>query len=170
AQGAQLRGKRQSARFYTVKKRFHSQAIACQQQPPFAAIPNGERKHATQVVEEPEVVLLVKMQNGFGVAVRPELMAPRQEIRAQIAIVIDFTVEGNPDGLVLVGDRLVAAGQVNDAQAPIPQAQRAVQVKALVVRPTMHHRVRSALERNRISRLARTEIEDATNAAHKGSD
>ena len=109
------------------------------------------------------------MQNGFGVAVRPELMAPRQEVRAQIAIVIDFTVEGNPDGLVLVGDGLVAARQINDAQAPVPQAQRAVQVKALVVRPTMRHRVRSALERDRISRLARTEIENSTNAAHKSS-
>src|SRR5208337_367094 len=106
-------------------------------------------------------ILLVKMQNGFGVAVRPELMAPGEEIRAQIAVVIDFTVESNPDGLVLVGDGLVAARQINNAQAPVPQSQHAVQVKALVIRPTMRHRVRSALERNWINRLACTEIENS---------
>jgi len=43
-------------------------------------------------------------------------------------------------------------------------------VKALVIRPTMRHRVRSALERNWINRLACTEIENSTNAAHRSSE
>ena len=53
----------------------------------------------------------------------------------QLAIVVDFPVEGNPEAAVLVRNRLVPAGKVNDAQPAVREAEFAIQVKAFVVRP-----------------------------------
>jgi hypothetical protein len=107
------------------------------------------------------------MQNSFGVAMGPELVAARQEIRTEIAVIINFAVERDPDGLVLIGDGLVTARQIDDAQAAVSQAHGSIQVKALIIRPSMRHRVRSALKRNGVGGLTRTEIVNSTNAAHK---
>jgi hypothetical protein len=60
----------------------------------------------------------------------------------------------------------VTAREVNDAEAAIAEAEFTVQVKAFVVRPAVRHRIGGALERDRVSRLARCEIENSADTAH----
>ena len=53
---------------------------------------------------------------------RAEGVAGGLELGAQLAVVVDLAVVDEPDGLVLVGDGLVAAVAVDDAQAAVAEA------------------------------------------------
>ena len=79
-------------------------------------------------------VLFVKMQDDFGVRCRAKLVAAFK-LLAQLAIVVDFTVEGNPESAVFIRNRLVPAGKVDDAQPPVGNAEFSVQIETFVVRP-----------------------------------
>lgn len=56
-------------------------------------------------------LLLVEVQDDFAVGVRPELVAAPFEIGAQLAMVVDLTVEDQGQRLILVGERRLAAGR-----------------------------------------------------------
>src|SRR5579859_3951473 len=85
----------------------------------------------------------------------------------ELAVVINLTVEGNPDGLIFVRQRLVPAGKVNNAQPPVAEAELPVNVPAFVIGAAMHHRVRCALQRSAIGGRLRAEIEYSADAAHR---
>ena len=50
--------------------------------------------------------VFIKMDEGFRVAMRPEAMPAAFQAAAEGGEVVDFAVEDDPHGLVLVGDRL----------------------------------------------------------------
>ena len=56
------------------------------------------------------------MDDRFGVAVRAEAVAARFEVGPQLAVVVDFAVEGDPDRLVFVRQRLPTGGEVDNRQ------------------------------------------------------
>src|SRR2546426_9691432 len=92
-------------------------------------------------------------------------MTARAEIGGQLPVVVDLAVEHDPDGAIFVADRLVARLQVDDAQAAHPQTRTGPQIKALVVRTTVHQgRAHGAqlIERHRLS----VEAHDPRDAAH----
>src|SRR5204862_7048220 len=81
-------------------------------------------------------LLVVEVNNGFGVAVRPEAVAPRDEPVAKVLEVVDLAVENNLHGRVFIGHRLAGVGaQVDDPQPPERQcaepARRAVRSGAV---------------------------------------
>jgi hypothetical protein len=55
--------------------------------------------------------------------------------------IVDFAVEGDPDRLILVADRLMAPGNVDDAQTPYAQGCRIVHIVAIVVWSTVPYRL-----------------------------
>ncbi len=52
-------------------------------------------------------------------------------------MVVDFSVEDNPDSSVLIGHGLMAAGYVNNAEPPEAHCNRAAAQRASVVRPAV---------------------------------
>src|SRR5216684_1249906 len=54
-------------------------------------------------------------------------------------MVIDFAVEDDPDGPRFVTDRLVASGDINDAEAAHANTDWAIGIDAFIVRATMRH-------------------------------
>ncbi len=58
------------------------------------------------------------MDEHLGVAVGGESVTALAQLLAQAGVVVDLAVEGDPDRAVLVGERLVAALEVEDRQAP----------------------------------------------------
>jgi hypothetical protein len=58
------------------------------------------------------------------------------------------------------------AREVNDTEAAIAKTHFTLEIKPLIVRPTVRHSVRGALQGITISGGARSEIEDSANTAH----
>jgi hypothetical protein len=44
------------------------------------------------------------------------------ELAPQVAVVVDLAVEDDPDGAILVADRLLAVVEIDDAQPPHAEA------------------------------------------------
>ena len=94
-------------------------------------------------------------------------MAARLEVGAQLAIVVDLAVEDDPDGAVLVADRLVAAGEVDDAAAAAcPRPTRAVDVDAFVVGAPVNDGLTHRPDDSRLDLLVPIVIELSGDAAH----
>jgi len=89
------------------------------------------------------------------------------------AMVVDFTIEDNPDRSILVGHRLVAGRrQVNDREAAESEAQTVIrtQIRACTVRPAVNHGVSHGSQQIfGDSRLYLPVSVDARNATHLSS-
>src|SRR5450631_2979697 len=81
------------------------------------------------------------MNDSFRVAMGRVTMASRDELFAQGGVVVDFSVEDDPEGAIFVADGLVAGRQIDDAEAPHAQAHGTVRVHALIVGSAVHHRL-----------------------------
>ncbi len=113
-QGLELAGEEQPVGFEAIEQRLFAKTVAGEKQlfPP--VVPNGQREHAAEVPHAVGTVLLVQVDDGLGVTVRAEAMAAGFEVGPQLAVVVDFTVERNPDRLVLVRERLPPGGEVDN--------------------------------------------------------
>ena len=117
-----------------VVQRLDAEAIAREQQAAVGAIPDREREHALQPLDASLAFLFVEVQDRFGVAARAVAVPAPLEIRPQLRVVVDLAVEDDPHRLVFVGHRLVAAGHIDDRQAPVAEAGGTVDVEAGGVR------------------------------------
>ena len=106
--------------------------------------------------------LLVGVDDDLGVAVRAEGVAGGLELGAQLAVVVDLAVVDEPDGLVLVGDGLVAALAVDDAQAAVAEADGRRLEGAGVVGAAVHDGGGHAPEKLPVGRAG-----EAEDAAHE---
>src|SRR6185295_11799045 len=91
-------------------------------------------------------VLLVEVEVHLGVARRAEAVSLALEDYAQLTMVVDLAVLDDMNRAVLVRDRLVAAGEVDDGQAARGQCDGAVDDVALAVRAPVAERVVHGLE------------------------
>ena len=107
--------------------------VAAQDQRPRLAIPERDGELAPRLVEHRLAVVFVEMDPRLGVAARRQAMPAGQELPAQLGILEQLAVEGDPDRAVLVADRLPAAGQVDDRQPPGPERHARLDVELLVV-------------------------------------
>ena len=117
----QLAGEQQPARLVTVDERLLAQPIAGEHQLLPPGVPNGQGEHAVQMRHELRPFVFVEMDKHFGIAIGAEAMPGPFEPAAEVAEVIDFAVEDDPYRTVFVGQRLFAAGEVDDGQPPMAQ-------------------------------------------------
>src|SRR5262249_40761667 len=118
------------------------------------------------VFDQPVATFLVQVDQHLRVAVRVELVAALFQAGPQLAIVVHLPVEDDLDRTVLIADRLIAAGQVDDRQpaAGQPEAGRAPQ--PLGVRPAVGEAVRHRLQHGPVHRPRRVGVEYTRNSAH----
>ncbi len=117
----QLAGEQQPARLVPIDQRLLAQPVAGQEQLPPPGVPEGEGEHAVQVREHLRPLVLVEMDEHFRVALGAEAVAGPLQPAAELAEVVDFAVEDDPHRAVLVGHRLLAAGEVDDRQPAMAQ-------------------------------------------------
>ena len=132
-----LRAKHKDAVLKVIVERLDAEPVARDKQLAGTEVPDGKCEHASQVQHAIAAVLFVKMEDGFGVAVRAVAMAAGLEFLPKIAMVVDFAVVDDAQGFVFVRDGLMAGSEVNDAQAAHGQTNVALQEKALVVGAAM---------------------------------
>jgi hypothetical protein len=70
-----------------------------------------------------------------------KLVAARFERRAQLAEIINFTVEDNTDITGFVEDRLVSAGKIDNAETAHAKGNRRSDEDAVFVRTAMPYRI-----------------------------
>src|SRR3954451_3302544 len=99
-----------------VEQRIDAEVIARHEQRLLLAIVDDERELAVDLVEKVDTFVFVKMQEDFDVAVRAEDVAFLLERVSELAIVVDLAVAEEDERAVFAVDRLVAAGQIDDAQ------------------------------------------------------
>src|SRR6266487_241598 len=87
------------------------------------------------------------MDEDLGVGLRGEHVAGRDELLAEVAMVVDLSVLDDPYHRVLIGHRLTAALDVDDRQ-PAHAEGHAVEMDAsFVVRSAVDHRTAHSLDK-----------------------
>src|SRR6185437_8523110 len=150
-------------------QRLDAEAVARQEEPPLAAVPDREREHPLEALDAALALLLVEVEDGLGVGAAAVAVAALLELRAQRRVVVDLAVVDEPDALVLVRHRLRAARQVDDREPPVAEANRAVEPQPLAVGAAMAQRLAHALHAGAVHALARVQPDDAGDSTHAGS-
>src|SRR5262249_51527056 len=75
------------------EQRFFARSIPREHQSFFCTIPQCNRKHPTQMLNEVQSVLLVEMQDRFGIRGSCEFMALGLKRRGKRLIIVDLSIE-----------------------------------------------------------------------------
>src|SRR5215469_13441683 len=90
------------------------------------------------------------------------------EHTAQLAVVVDFTIEHHCNIPVFIEDWLMPCFQINDTQATNPQANTWRKVKTFVIRTAVQHNIAHPFEK--LSRGQNSvSLHNSSNSAHASS-
>ena len=162
---AELRRELERAARVAVIERLDAVAVAGEHEAPPLRVPERNREHAAQAPRELGAVLLVEMQVHLRVAVGAKHVALSLELAAQLGVVVDLPVLDDGARPVLVRDRLVAAGEVDDREAPRGETDGAVDVLAAAVRAAMDEQ--RAHRREPVDVGGAASRRDSTDPAHR---
>ena len=98
-------------------QRLFPGAVAREKQRLVEAVPNRKREHAAQAAQHVRAVFFVAVQNRLRVGMRFERMPRLFERLPEFLKIVNFAVEDDVQRPVLVLNRLMPAGEVNNAQA-----------------------------------------------------
>src|SRR5215469_8157662 len=106
------------------------------------------------------------MDDHFRIRVGVEAMPAPLELASQLGEVIDFSIEDGPNRAVFVENRLMSAGNVDDAEAPHSQAGILLREDAFVVRAAMDDGLAHAVNGYRVDSLSPVRADDSRDSAH----
>src|SRR3989442_9732256 len=106
------------------------------------------------------------MNDRLGVAPGAVVMAACLEPGPERRVVVNLAVVDDPARFVLVGHGLLPAGDVDDGEPPVAEADRPLRPEALAVRPSMTEHVTHALEQRLVHGFARAQVDDADDSTH----
>ena len=121
-QALQLAGEQQPAGLVPINERLLSQPIAGEDQLLPLGVPKGQGEHAVQMRDELRPFLLVEVDDGLGIAMGAKLVAGAFEPAAEVAEVVDFTVENDPDRAVFVREGLLPTCHVDNGKPAMAKA------------------------------------------------
>jgi hypothetical protein len=103
-----------------ANERLDSESVSAEKEPPPGFIPDGDGEHAVDLTERIDPLVFIEVQYHLGVSPGAKAMAPSDELPPQGLVVVNFSVEDNPDAPILVGHGLSAVRrEVDYAQAPV---------------------------------------------------
>jgi hypothetical protein len=162
-QRLQLRAEHEASGRFGVVERLDPEAVARQEERTARRIPDREGEHAPQALDAALARFLVEVHDHLRVRARAEVMAAGRELRGELAVVVDLTVEDDPDRTVLVGQRLISGLEIDDTEPPHSEAQRTVEMLAASVRAPMEKGLRHTAKRHPrrgLGRITRLKAED----------
>src|SRR3989454_7370969 len=104
------------------------------------------------------------MDEDLGVGLGGEPVAGREELLAELAVVVDLSVLDDPHRRVLVGHRLVAALDVDDRQPPHAESYAVEMDASFIVRSAVDHRPAHSLDK--LTPACGVSAGDAADSAH----
>jgi hypothetical protein len=111
-------------------------------------------------------VLFIKVNDGLGVTIRGVTMTAGLQLLPQSRVVVDFTIEDDPDGAILIADGLMSSGQIDDAETAHAEPNATLGVNPIVIGTAMHHRVAHPSKKFGLQLCARRKLHNATDSAH----
>ena len=97
-----FRAKDQRIADKNVVQRLLTNPVASQEELVFAFIPDRKGEHSTQPLNGALAFVLIKVDDDFGVTASPKSVPTLDQFLAEFPVVIDFSVEYNPNRAVLV--------------------------------------------------------------------
>ena len=157
-------GEAETARRFVVVQRLDAQTVAREEQR--VAVPDREGEHAVQALDTGFAPFKVRPQNDLGVAVGAEGMAERDQLGAQLGVVVDRAVEHQRGaGRGIQHGLRGFFGKIDDRQPPVAQPHRAVAMLAFRIRSAPRQLRQHARHRRRVGRCL-VEPEFTCNATH----
>ena len=93
-------------------------------------------------------------------------MSPFNQPFRKFTIVVNLSIENDPDILRLIANGLMPGVKVNNTQAPHPNSDRPRDKYAVIVRSAMHHRVAHGLDDSWVDNFTTVRIDITGNTAH----
>ncbi len=158
----------ESEAFITVMEEdwFLSEVVSREHQCLCFAVPQSEAKHPSQLLHAVRPNVLIEMENDLHVRARFEDVSAPNQLLPQGWGVVNFTVTDEGNRAVLVGHRLVTGGDVNDAQAPLPEGNVAFGPETILVRAAVSHHLRHSLHDVETCTLV---CDESCNSTHESS-
>ena len=139
-------------------ERLLAEPIAREQQAAAAGVPERDREHAFEALDERWPMLFVEMRNHRCVAAAAHVVV--RELGAKLGKVVELAVEHGDDVAALVSNRLVAELRVEHLKALMPENAGAGGVGRSLVRPAVAESRSHLVDKARL-RLVRRGIESA---------
>ena len=151
----------------SVVERLDPRSVARQHQSGPLLVPERNGKHAVEVVDE--VVAPTARRHGrssrypkaFGIGVH----RPARDV-AQLHKVVDLAVEHDMNGVRLIGHRLIAALEIDNAQPTHGEPHRAANKRTVPVRAAVNQRITHGAKGRPIVRSPLAKSENPGYSAH----
>ena len=111
-----FRGQVQHASVIRIVEGLDAKAIAGGEERVVRTVPERERELTAQLVQASRAEVFIKVQCDLTVGARAKAVATTFEVALDTLEIVELTVDDDPHALVLAGDRLLAGGQVDDAE------------------------------------------------------
>src|SRR3972149_807893 len=98
-----------------VIKGLDPQVIPGKEEGSMNTVPKAERKNPVKAVDTLLTPLFVGVDDHLGVRSGHELVTGPQKFFPNLDVIVDLPIEHNVDAAILVGDRLPASFNVDDA-------------------------------------------------------
>src|SRR6267378_1162072 len=112
-----LRGEVELIAELRIMQRLLAETISRQDKLPRHLVINGQPKHATELFDTVGTHLFVEVNDDFCIRLGIEAVTAAFQRRAKFGEIVDLPVINDPRSAVFVENRLMASGQVDDAQA-----------------------------------------------------
>src|SRR5438477_12838238 len=142
----QLRSKYQERAICVVVQRLLTHSIPSYYERISLPIPDRKSKHPAQILDTILAILLIQMNEAFGIGSGIECVAFGEQILSDLLKIIDLTVQYDPDGLIFIVDRLVTSLEIYDTQPPHAECHMVHQHHAFIVRPSVLDAVTHCLQ------------------------
>src|SRR5262249_5751148 len=96
------------SRSLRIVKRFLARSVPRQKELAAPLVPDREREHPTKAAHARFAFFFIQVNDDLSVRLGAEPVSPRLQPRPELLEVVDLSVEHDPDGPVLMGQRLPA--------------------------------------------------------------
>src|SRR5215469_4011290 len=108
----------------------------------------------------------IEMDDNFSITRCSEAMPPGFQLLSKVLVVVDLTIQYDPDCFVFIGNRLISCLQVNDAESPHSKTHWTTHVVTVVIRPSVRHAVAHRAYHIWGDRMRHVRVNDACDSTH----
>jgi len=164
---AKFGGKEKFTTIVGVVEWFDAERIASEDEAFFAGVPDGEGEHAVEPRQTVGPVFSPSLEENFRIGLGAEGGSTSFEIATELEVVVNLSIKNDVPASICGGHGLGSAGEIENTEAAMTEADSGISVGALGVGPSMKEGVGHSKEgRLRFSGVVSV-CGKSSNAAHR---